>query len=538
MLSGQIEKAQRRVEEYHFEQRKDLLEYDEVMDYQRKRTYGARQDILDGANPRAVLVDMIGDRIDAAVKRYLADAYGPASFAEYAGNRLNVELDTNDFKNAGFDEAQGIARDRAIEAAPTFIQEAIDENLDGDDPKDWKWTALSNMAKARFDLTVSEKELKQVGKEGMSEYLLAEAEKAYLAADLSDGRRFLERGYGANSLADWARKTFALKIDQAEVTTDDPAALRALLRRKVQEAYRAKDTEFPVQVALAAYLPERRAAGTRQPNRENLFQWAVHRLAGADVSEEMIRTEARSAIKEKLLEAHRKLLPGADYLEIDAKLDEVFSGADTSEAADAADLVEFVKSELKLELNPADLTGVTRKTARDAILNAFDLKYRPEMHDAERRLVLDQIDSAWKAHLLTMDHLRSTVRLAGYAQEDPKIVYKREGMKLFDAMWEGVQERATELAFRVEDVGDDQVQSALWAGAMAVQHQAESAMRARASQVSAEQAAQVASGAAAGEAKKPETIRNTGAKVGRNDPCPCGSGKKYKNCHMKAEAGR
>ena len=88
------------------------------------------------------------------------------------------------------------------------------------------------------------------------------------------------------------------------------------------------------------------------------------------------------------------------------------------------------------------------------------------MHDMERRLVLDQIDSAWKAHLLTMDHLRSTVGLAGYAQEDPKIVYKREGMKLFDAMWDGVHDRVTELAFRVEDVGDDQVQSALWAGAV------------------------------------------------------------------------
>ena len=107
-------------------------------------------------------------------------------------------------------------------------------------------------------------------------------------------------------------------------------------------------------------------------------------------------------------------------------------------------------------------------------------------------------------------------------------------------MWDGVRDRTTELAFKIEDVGEDQVQSAYWAGAMAVHQQAESAMRARASQVSAEQAAQVQAGANAGggEAKKVETIRNVGAKVGRNDPCPCGSGKKYKNCHMKLETGR
>jgi preprotein translocase subunit SecA len=170
-------------------------------------------------------------------------------------------------------------------------------------------------------------------------------------------------------------------------------------------------------------------------------------------------------------------------------------------------------------------------------LNAYDLKYRPEMHDMERRLVLDQYDSAWKAHLLTMDHLRSTVGLAGYAQEDPKIVYKREGMKLYDAMWEGIQDRTTELAFRVEDIGDDQLQSALWAGAMAVQRQAESAMRVRQSQMAAEaRAADQQSTNTGGEPKKQETIRNIGSKVGRNDPCPCGSGKKYKNCHMKSEA--
>jgi preprotein translocase subunit SecA len=147
----------------------------------------------------------------------------------------------------------------------------------------------------------------------------------------------------------------------------------------------------------------------------------------------------------------------------------------------------------------------------------------------ERRLVLDTLDSAWKTHLLTMDHLRSTVGLAGYAQEDPKIVYKREGMKLFDQMWDGVKDRVTESVFRMEDVGEEEVNAALWAGARAVHQQAESAMAARAAQAATEERNSTST-------KKVETIRNVGAKVGRNDPCPCGSGKKYKNCHMKQDA--
>jgi preprotein translocase subunit SecA len=540
MLSRQIEKAQRKVEEYHFDQRKNLLEYDEVMDHQRKRTYGQRQAILDGTNPRAMLMEMIDAQIDAAVSRYLADDYGTASFAEFASNRLGVEFEPSDFRGCGYDEAVKVAQDKALGMAPTFIQEAMDENLSlDDDPKDWKWQEMARVANSRFGLKVTDRELKQIGRDGMSEHLMAAAEKAVLEVDLSDGRRYLDPNYGAESLVDWARQKFGLKLDPAETAAKEGADLVAHLRRKVREAYRQKDAAFPVQVGLAAHLPEKTTA-TRRPNREQLFQWAVHRFQGATFCEEVFRTEPRSVVKEKLLEASRGLMPAADYTEAEAKLGEVFSGATVSEPGDATELVEWAKAELKLDLDPPSLTGVSEKQARDVILNAYDNKYRPEMHDMERRLVLDQIDGAWKSHLLTMDHLRSTVGLSGYAQEDPKIVYKREGMKLFDAMWESIQDRTTELAFKIEDVGEDQVQSAYWAGAMAVHRQAESAMRARASQVSAEQAAQVQAGAQAGggEAKKPETIRNVGQKVGRNDPCPCGSGKKYKNCHMKQESGR
>ena len=106
------------------------------------------------------------------------------------------------------------------------------------------------------------------------------------------------------------------------------------------------------------------------------------------------------------------------------------------------------------------------------MLNAYDAKYRPEMHSVERGLVLEQLDSAWKTHLLSMDNLRSGVGLRGYAQEDPKIVYKREGMKEFDGMWDGVRDRVTEAVFRMEEMGDEEAQMALWAGARATQEAA------------------------------------------------------------------
>src|SRR5205085_7811658 len=80
MVSRRIEGAQKKVEERNFDIRKNLLEYDEVMDYQRKRVYGYRQEILDGANCKMRMIEMIDLQINMAVDRFLDPDYGPATF--------------------------------------------------------------------------------------------------------------------------------------------------------------------------------------------------------------------------------------------------------------------------------------------------------------------------------------------------------------------------------------------------------------------------------------------------------------------------
>ena len=259
-----------------------------------------------------------------------------------------------------------------------------------------------------------------------------------------------------------------------------------MLRRKVRENYRAKDAEFPVQVGLAAYLPEK-ARPDRRPDREALFRFAVTRFAGSSgLSEEVIRTEPRSKIKELLASASSSLLPAADLPDIEAKVHDALRGTKLSEAGDAQEVADWCRTELKLDIPAASLTGTTPARVLDAVLNAYDTRYRPEMHQTERSLVLEQLDSSWKAHLLTMDHLRSVVGLASYGQEDPKIVYKREGMREFDAMWVGVRDNVSKSVLRMEDVGEEQVEAAMWAGQMSRQAQAESALKARAAQMASE----------------------------------------------------
>ena len=87
---------------------------------------------------------------------------------------------------------------------------------------------------------------------------------------------------------------------------------------------------------------------------------------------------------------------------------------------------------------------------RRTLLNALDAQERPEMREMEKAVLLQILDSSWMEHLRAMDHLRSSIGLQGYAQIDPKVEYKREGMRIFAEMWNGIGDRVTDLIFRVE----------------------------------------------------------------------------------------
>ena len=174
-----------------------------------------------------------------------------------------------------------------------------------------------------------------------------------------------------------------------------------------------------------------------------------------------------------------------------------------------------------------ELQRLERRELELKLAEVVEERYRPEMRRMERAVLLQILDTAWKDHLLAMDHLRSAIGLVGYAQVDPKVEYKREGMKQFDAMWESIGERVTDLIFRMEQLDEGFVGST-WVETAATHAHAESA-----SEIARQQ--QEAIDASKGDAV--ETIRNRGPRVGRNDLCPCNSGKKYKNCCLRKLGG-
>ena len=144
----------------------------------------------------------------------------------------------------------------------------------------------------------------------------------------------------------------------------------------------------------------------------------------------------------------------------------------------------------------------------------------------ERSIMLQVIDSQWREHLSALDHLRQGIHLRGYAQKNPKQEYKREAFELFSDMLDRVRDDAIKVLMTVRIQSAEEVQQAEQDAAQAAQNQQVEYQHSE-YQEGGEQPAAVPAPAS----DHPGTVRNMMPKVGRNEPCPCGSGKKYKQCH-------
>jgi preprotein translocase subunit SecA len=533
MVTRRIEAAQKKVEERHFEARKNLLEYDEVMDEQRKRVYGFRQRILDGSDCRETIVEMLEKQIDQHITAFLQRDYGPGVFAAFAGQRLSAEFEPRDFRGMTFDEADQYARTEAERTAETHVQDGIDENLAGDendeeDHAEWNWEALAKMAHSRWGVQLRDRDLKKLGKDHVGEYLIEEAKRAIAKADLSEGRPFLDEDFPQRSVVGWTRAKFGIELDLEQVKKLEAAALKEFVKQRVVEAYDLKEAEYPVMAALYEY------SKNGSLNREALVGWARERFE-ADVDVELLKNKQRDEIRAALLELSKrnKQKVAAAVAEVHKRLDKIFGSADRGSTARIAggsngqldSLSLWLADSLKYKLPAEEIGDLDREELETRLVAAVEDRYRPEMRRMERMLLLQIVDTTWKDHLLVMDRLRSSVGLVGYAQVDPKVEYKREGMKLFETMWSSIGDQTTSLIFRMEQLNEDFVGST-WVETSATHAEAPGATE------EFESSQQQTNSASQTDAK-PEPIRNRGERIGRNDPCPCGSGKKYKNCCMR-----
>lgn len=165
-----------------------------------------------------------------------------------------------------------------------------------------------------------------------------------------------------------------------------------------------------------------------------------------------------------------------------------------------------------------------REKILDSIVNEYKVKEEEASSETirhiEKAVMLQVLDTQWKEHLAMMDQLRQGIHLRGYAQKNPKQEYKRESFEMFTEMLDRIKHEVVTILSRVQVRSDEEIeameaQRRQSSGEIEYQHEDASAM-----------------GTSESEEEHTPFVRD-GKKVGRNDPCPCGSGKKYKQCHGK-----
>jgi preprotein translocase subunit SecA len=528
------------------------------MDEQRKRIYSFRQRLLDGVPTKDTLLEMIDDQVKDAAARFLADDYGAASFAEWAGQRLGIELKAGDYQGMAFEDAEESAKHHAERETPDQVREAVEENLPSDaEPSEWTWQSLVNWMNTRYGANLKEKDLRrfarsdrdefEFGRDDLEEFLTEKAAETVQAVDLGPAREFLQDDWGRRSLAGWLHHKFGIAVNPADWAGCDRAEIVRRIQAQSRQLYAQKEAEFPVRVAISRFLHERTQGQSPRYDRDGLAAWASERFR-TRIDPEELRPKLRNEIEALLLDvAHRHYAGARVAEELERKVEAAYGPAIPAakhvappDARALADLAAWGRQELGVERSADDLEAMPRADARDLYLNALDAKYRPEMREMEKVLVLQILDGSWMEHLRAMDHLRSSIGLQGYAQIDPKVEYKREGMKIFAEMWNGISDKVTDLVFRVEQF-DPEFLSYLGSRwqldkAQSIHQSAPSELTsAGPGGVRAQQDAAIAASQQTSE-KKQAPVRNLGKKVGRNDPCPCGSGKKFKACCMRKEA--
>jgi len=291
-------------------------------------------------------------------------------------------------------------------------------------------------------------------------------------------------------------------------------------------------------VPIESRLISRRIAKAQESVEAQNFEARKHLLEYDDVMNK--QRVAVYGLRRQLLEGsdQREYLLGVADGTIEAMLDTYCPKEGHIQEWDLSALGTDMAGQFGIDLRQETFANRSRDELREMLIRLVHERYEskesliePErLRWTERMIMLQVIDTQWKDHLLAMDHLKEGIGLRGYAQKDPLVEYKKESYQMFQAMMDRIESETIRVLWMM------QVTQEAGAGASAPERQSQAVddyvrdiERKKQRQLDE---IQFSSG---NESSTPETIHR-GDRVGRNDPCPCGSGKKYKKCHGQTAA--
>jgi preprotein translocase subunit SecA len=538
-----IMSAQKKVEERNFMARKNLLEYDEVMEHQRRTFYGLRQRVLIGYEIEAVIWNMIGQSITDAVRKYITEDFVAATISEWTRVNLDTQIDPSDLHGIhGLDSIESYIKAQARAEAETNITSTLGEftGEDASDVKGWDVKGLQSWAMSRFKVNLPVSVIRNSTADALEMQIKEAAVVQVNRTNCSGLQKYLEPNYAEKELCAWAEDKFRIKIAVEELSHKgversqlSAAEIEKLIEGRAREEYARRELVYPVEHTLAFAFGGSQDVTTDNPyGAEYVKAWVSHKFE-VDISIDHIRATPMHRLREELIGYQQQFLRGG---KAEAMADKI-----SAENPDAEALRKALNTRLNLSLTARDMeikpdpeNPSAPRTLPELTRHLVRAFIRRELTDLEQFVLIQIFDQTWKDHLYAMDILKTGIGLHAFAERDPRVLFKKEGYAYFRQMMESVRDKVTDLVFRARVVGQVETRSA-YRETAAVHDTStgygvgETVAAAPQSQPAGEM--QAAAGRTQGEAAKPKPIVRDAPKVGRNDPCPCGSGKKYKKCH-------
>ena len=507
-VSKAIERAQKKVEERNFAMRKQLLEYDEVWDHQRRDFYKRRQRVLEGDRLEELIWGMIEETVEQAAETFLDADFQRQIVAQWAQQQLGVPIDATRVEVDDVEVAAESIRDQAREEARTTISRTVGEYVDPDmDRSEWDLRGLGKWA-GRYGVSISQNQLKRMDSGDIEELVMEAASEQIEKTDLSAAEPLLAPTYPLARLAEWARLQFGVVISEEDLSSTETDATVRTLTGTIREAYRRREVTYPVQELIDGTLgPD--AIGDGAYAADRIVRW-VNGKFNLGWGLEDIQGKSPRQIYEQLVAINEEWLTNGRLVEeVDRAVSE----------HQGDDLIAWARQRFGAVLeNDDELVNGENGNEREALLRLGRRLLRYELTRLEQVVLTSALDDEWKDHMYEMDLLKSAIGLRGYAEKDPKVEYKREGMRMYGEMMDRLRERVTQTIFRAR----------LGGGVSSVYRGIETHHDESTNVGFSEE--QIEGLDPQGEGARPQTFRREQPKVGRNDPCPCGSGKKFKKC--------
>jgi preprotein translocase subunit SecA len=253
--------------------------------------------------------------------------------------------------------------------------------------------------------------------------------------------------------------------------------------------------------------------------------------------------------REVIYEERRRVLEGLslkehilDMLEdvLDDKIADYLDESILPENWNIKGFKEWLLSSYAMDASEIDYLNTKAAQIKDTVFgklkDSYDLKETTigpdKMRQLEKIIVLQTVDAKWKDHLFAMDDLKSGIGLRGYGQRDPLVAYKKEGFEMFADMISSIKEEVTKKMLLVRPAGDETAKSIFLSLPQSFKHSELNQFAQNPKKAIDPVSKNIKNSSAKSQEglNAPQTYKRTDKKVGRNDPCPCGSGKKYKKC--------